>query len=439
MRALYTLLLILLTPFVLLRLLWRSRSLPEYRMRIRERFGIVARPPQSIEAWVHAVSVGEALAALPLIRRLVELHGPGRIWVTTTTPTGSERIVDALGDSVLHSYAPYDLPGAVWMFLRRVRPRRVVIMETELWPNLFAILGRRRIPLMIANARLSPRSFAGYSRIRGVVRRMLRAVRIVAAQSQADGERFSALAAPRVEVVGNIKFDNEMTVQAAEKALRLRALLGAGRPCWAAVSTHHGEEDAALTAHRALLQSLPDALLILVPRHPQRFDDVAELCTQLGLSVWRRSALGPEFSTLPRGEAPLVLLGDSMGEMGVYLGATDLAFVGGSLAAVGGHNVLEPAVLGLPVVFGPNMFNFEDARALLIGENAALEIPDETGLPGVVAWALSNPDEAREMGERGRAAVLANRGALDRLLALFESPAMQPAPGSDPLAARPAS
>lgn len=418
MRQLYTLLLALLAPLILLRLLFKSRSLSAYRERMGERLGRVARPPQPVAVWLHAVSVGEVMAALPLIRALLERHGERRVWVTTTTPTGSDQVRSALGDRVLHSYAPYDLPPALRRFLRRVQPEQVIIMETELWPNLFHLLGQRRIPLLIANARLSPRSFAGYSRLARAVADMLAQVDTVAAQSEADAERFRQLGARRVLSTGNLKFDLSLRTDLITAGQALRQQLQSERPVWAAISTHAGEEDAALTAHRQLLQRYPHACLILVPRHPQRFDDIARLVQQHGLQLQRRSTLDAE-STEPLADVQ-VLLGDSMGEMPMYLAAADLAFVGGSLAPIGGHNIIEVAAVGLPVVFGPHMHNFEAARSLLLAHDAALQIEDESALPATVEWAFGQPEQARAAGARGRAAIDSNRGALTRLLQLIE-------------------
>jgi 3-deoxy-D-manno-octulosonic-acid transferase len=414
MRVLYTVLLALLTPLILLRLWFKGRALPAYRQRIGERFGHVRREP--VMVWVHAVSVGESMAALPLIEALVARHGERQVWVTTTTPTGSARVQAALGDRVQHSYAPYDLPWVVARFLACARPRQVVVMETELWPNLFAALKARGIPLTIANARLSPRSFRGYSRVAGFTRSVLQNVSLIAAQSALDAERFAALGAPRVEVLGNLKFDLALPVATSPLTMQIRAPHGVQRLVWAAMSTHAGEEAATLAAHAALLQKWPDALLLLVPRHPQRFDEVAAMVAAQGLVGLRRSTLGLQ----PPGAAVQVLLGDSMGEMLAYLAASDLAFVGGSLVPVGGHNVLEPAALGLPVLFGPHMHNFLAARELLLGVEAALEVPDAAALAPALATLFDDPARRARMGAAGRAAVAANRGVLKRLLAWLE-------------------
>jgi 3-deoxy-D-manno-octulosonic-acid transferase len=369
-------------------------------------------PAQPVAVWVHAVSVGESLAALPLIEALIARHGERRVWVTTTTPTGSERVQAALGHRVVHSYAPYDLPWVVARFLGRARPQQVVVMETELWPNLFAALHQRGIPLTIANARLSPRSFQGYSRVAGFTRAVLGQVTTVAAQSALDAERFSALGAAQVQVVGNLKFDLALP-PAQPLTAQLRALGGA--PIWAAVSTHEGEEAAVLAAHQLLRAQHPQALLLLVPRHPQRFDAVATLIERSGLSLWRRSQLDTF-----RGAAPAVLLGDSMGEVMAYLAASEVVFVGGSLVPVGGHNVLEPAALGMPVLFGPQMHNFLAARDLLLQAGAAEQIADADALAAAIQRLLQDPTTRQRMGEAGRTAVAANRGALQRLLALLD-------------------
>ncbi|MGH8460359.1 MAG: lipid IV(A) 3-deoxy-D-manno-octulosonic acid transferase [Stenotrophobium sp.] len=416
MRVFYILLLYLLVPFVLLRLLWRGLALRDYWYRWNERFGFVERPAQDVAVWVHAVSVGESLAALPLIRALINQHGERRVLVTTMTPTGSARVRAALGDQVLHTYVPYDLPDAVARFVARMRPRQVVVMETELWPNLFRALARRRIPLTIANARLSPRSFRGYSRLRKSIAGVLADCAHIAAQSEADAQRFRELgAAPdTVSIMGNIKFDLALPETQIAQGRALRET----KSCtWIAASTHEGEESAALAAHQEILKTLPDARLILVPRHPQRFDAVARLIEKSGLQYTRRNDLVPSGSRL----ASPVFLGDSMGEMFFYYALADVAFVGGSLAPVGGHNVLEPAALALPVLFGPHMHNFVAARDLLLQAGAAEQIADGIALaPALLALLVDTP-RAAAMGAAGAQAVSANRGALAKLLILLEA------------------
>lgn len=423
MRWLYTLLLYLIAPLVLLHLLWRTRASAADQRRWKERFGIVPRPPQPVAVWVHAVSVGEALAALPLIRMLIERHGPGRVLVTTTTLTGSDRVRETLGKQVLHSYAPFDLPDGVARFLDRLRPQQVVIMETELWPNLFRALAQRGVPLTIANARLSPQSFRGYGRVRGFARATLADCTRIAAQSELDAERFRKLGADpaRVSVMGNIKFDQAVPEDQLVSGHELRARLGAARPVWVAASTHEGEEEVLLAAHVGLLRERPDALLILVPRHPQRFDATERLVEKCELALLRRSAIAPGSAAAPLASVS-VLLGDSMGEMFLYLAASDIAFVGGSLVPIGGHNVLEPAALGLPVLFGPHMHNFLGARSLLMEAQGAIEV-SERSLTDTLRVLLGDGARRRQIGAAACAAVAANRGALARLQALLDLPA----------------
>jgi 3-deoxy-D-manno-octulosonic-acid transferase len=412
MRLLYTALLYLLMPLVLLRLAWRGFALRDYWHRWGERFGCVPRAAEGVAVWVHAVSVGESLAALPLIRELVRQHGARRVLVTTMTPTGSARVRAALGEEVLHYYLPYDLPGAVARFIERVPPRRVVVMETELWPNLFRALAARGIPLTIANARLSPRSFAGYSRVRGFARATLADCAHIAAQSEADARRFIALGAvpARVSVMGNIKFEVMVPVE-------IDLHRDADRLAWIAASTHEGEEEAVLAAHAEARKSHPGLSLVLVPRHPQRFDAVERVIRKAGFDCLRRSVAGmPDRGSTPAGA---VLLGDSMGEMFRYFALADVAFVGGSLAPVGGHNVLEPAAVGLPVLFGPHMHNFVAARELLLGVGAAREVADAGSLAAALSQLLADAGARRTMGAAGQRAVAANRGALRKLLALL--------------------
>jgi 3-deoxy-D-manno-octulosonic-acid transferase len=417
MRHLYSLLLYLTLPLALLLVLWRGLRERGWWGRLHERFGFAPRLAGGVDVWVHAVSVGEAVAALPLVRRLLEGAPPRSVLVTTTTPAGAARVREALGDRVAHAYAPLDLPGAVRRFLARAQPRRAIVMETELWPNLFAALAARRVPLAIANARLSPRSVSRYRRVRGLAARTLAHCALVAAQSEADAQRFRELGADpaRVHVPGNLKFDLELPADQVAAGRALRARWGAARPVWVAASTHEGEEEAALQAHRILRARLRDAVLVLVPRHPQRFDAVAALAQASGLRCARRSAIGAD------GALDLqVLVGDSMGEMAMYFGAADVAFVGGSLVEVGGHNVLEPAALGVPVLFGPWMFNFEQARTLLLEHGAAREIGGLLELEPALSKLLHDPAARAAMGRAGREVLHANRGALERLLALID-------------------
>lgn len=416
MRRLYTLLFYLAVPLILVRLYWRSRKAPAYRRRWAERFGLFPALPKPGCIWIHAVSVGETRAALPLIRTLQERYPELPLLVTTTTPTGSRQVQEALGDTVHHVYAPYDLPGTVTRFLSRTRPRLAVIMETELWPNLFHRCAALNIPLVVANARLSVRSMRGYARLRGLTADTLAQTTLIAAQSEADADRFRALGAwpERVRVTGNIKYDLTLPEGLLAQGRELRQALGEERPVLIAASTHAGEDEAILDAVTRLRRRLPEFLLLLVPRHPERFPAVAELCRQRGLQVVARSE---QRSCTP---ATQVFLGDSMGELLLFYAAADVAFVGGSLVPVGGHNVLEPALVGLPVLFGPHMFNFTEAGQQLLEAEAAWQVNNAGELADRAGQLLANPELRQTMGRRGRAVVEANRGALTALLKMIE-------------------
>ncbi|WP_455384598.1 lipid IV(A) 3-deoxy-D-manno-octulosonic acid transferase [Acidihalobacter prosperus] len=412
MRTLYTLLLYLLTPAVLLRLLWRSRRNPGYRRRIPERFGFFPALVERPRIWVHAVSVGETIASAPLVRRLQAEHPDHALLVTSTTPTGSAQVRRQFGDTVEHVYLPYDLPGAVARFLRRARPSLALCMETEIWPNLFAGCARRGVPVLIANARLSERSARAYARVAGLTSATLARVAMVAARDASDEQRFKALGAPRVVVAGNLKYDLEVPAAARESGHALRAALGQERPVWIAASTHAGEDEIVLEAHRLLRERLPGAALILVPRHPERFDEAAGRCAAAGLRTMRRSG----------GETPdectEILLGDTLGELMGFYAAADAAFVAGSFVPAGGHNPLEPAALALPVLTGPQLFNFEQVYAELFGAGAAREVADAAELADALHELLSDPALRRRMGAGGEKVLAAHRGATGRVAQL---------------------
>lgn len=408
LRFVYSLLLYLIVPLALARLWWRGRRMPAYRGRWRERFAFFPAPRFEGGVWVHAVSVGEFVAALPLIRWLLE-RGEDVI-VTTTTPTGSERVRATLGDRVLHVYAPYDLPDVVARFLARMRPRIAVVMETELWPNLFHACSARKIPLVIVNARLSQRSARGYARVSRLTRATLANVAEILAQSDADARRLVELGADasRVHVAGNIKFDVTVPDDLRGRAARLRERWGASRPVWIAASTHEGEERIALAAQAKIRESFPDALLILVPRHPDRFARVYRLCVDEGFAVCRRS----EDDCDARAS---VFLGDTLGELMLFYAAADVAFVGGSLVPTGGHNVLEPAALGLPVIVGPHNFNFADITPRLLAAGGGYEAQGAEDLASIGCRLFADAEERRVSGMRAHAVVDANRGALKRV------------------------
>ena len=424
MRRLYTLLLWLLLPLALLRLLWRSLRAPEYRRRWAERFGVFPGAPLSQCLWLHAVSVGEVQAAAPLIKQLRQRHPELPALITTTTPTGSRRVRELFGNDVFHAYLPYDIPLFLSYFLDAVQPRAAVIVETEIWPNLLAACEQRGIPCILANARLSARSAAGYHRFGFFTRETLRRFTVIAAQGRADAERFLALGADpaRVQVTGSIKFDLRLPASLHEEAQVLRRLWGTDRPVWVAASTHEGEDEPVLEAHRRILGALPASLLVLVPRHPERFVRTAALVAREGFSLVLRS------ERQPCGPDTQVFLGDSMGELRLFLAAADAAFIGGSLVERGGHNVLEPAALGLPVVFGPHMFNFAEIGRLLVDQGAAVQVQDGMELGRVMMAWLQDASERTRIGELGRQVVARNRGALDRLSRIIEEQLAAPEP-----------
>lgn len=416
LRLAYVALTYLLVPFLLLHLLWRSLGVPGYRRRIPERFGLRMPRLDRPSIWVHAVSVGEVQAAAPLVRALMQRHPGIPLVLTTMTPTGSERVRALFGDTVVHSYVPYDLAGAVSRFFGWARPQLAVIMETELWPNLYHQCGRRRVPLVLASARVSARSVRHYRRLIPLFRDTLSHGIVIAAQTTRDAERFRSLGASpeRTHVTGNIKFDFELPPEVAERGAAFRRLQAPGRPIWVAASTHEGEEAVVLQAHAAVLREHPHALLILVPRHPERFASVADVVVASGLAHVARSSGRVADASTP------VFLGDSMGELTMFYAAADAAFVGGSLVAIGGHNLLEPAALGVPVITGPHNENAADIAELLVDCGAATTVTDAPGLALGICTLLADEALRRRRGEAGLAAIAANRGTLQRLLTLLD-------------------
>jgi 3-deoxy-D-manno-octulosonic-acid transferase len=365
--------------------------------------------------WVHAVSVGESIAAAPMIRALLQRYPQLPITVTCMTPTGSERIQALFANEprIQHCYLPYDLPCAAARFLDRVQPKLAVIMETELWPNHIHQCAKRGIPVALANGRLSERSARGYGRFRKLTAPMLAEMSFFAIQTEAEAQRFRDLGArpETVEVTGSIKFDLTIDPALLQRAAELRGQWQAlERPVWIAASTHEGEDEVVLDAHRRLLANHPDALLILVPRHPERFNSVFELCQREGFSTVRRST-GANVDAQTS-----VLLGDTMGELLFLYALADSAFVGGSLVANGGHNLLEPAALAKPVLSGPHLFNFLDIAAQLREAGALAEVEDAEGLAVEVQRLFELPRDAQRMAEAGLAVMRRNQGALQRLL-----------------------
>lgn len=430
MRRLYTLLLYLLMPLVLLRLLWRSLRAPAYRRRWRERLGHVPADVAPGGLWIHAVSVGEVRAIAPLVRRLQQHHPELPLCITTTTPTGSAQVQRLFGDQVLHSYLPYDLPLFVNRFLAHLQPAALLMVETEIWPNLLYACRQRGIHSLLANGRLSERSLGRYRRVAGFAREVFGLLDRVAAQSEADARRFAELGVAQsdIEVTGSIKFDMEIPASVEEQVEVMRRSWG-GRPVWIAASTHEGEDEIMLAAHAQLLRESPQALLVLVPRHPERFERVTAQVIKSGLNLARRS------DGEPPGEDVQVYLGDTMGELPVMLGAADAAFFGGSLARVGGHNMLEAAAQGVPVCFGPHTFNFALISRMLLERGAARRVENALDLASVMQEWLTDASVRSAAGEAGRGVVESNRGALQRLQGMVD----RVLPGDAVDAARPLS
>ncbi|WP_253447335.1 lipid IV(A) 3-deoxy-D-manno-octulosonic acid transferase [Halomonas sp. Y3] len=419
-RGLYSTALFALSPLIWRRIR-REHALTDARGEGGEspralRLGRIPRtPPGEPMLWLHCASVGEVLAARPLIEALLERYPEHRLTLTTMTATGAERaraLAASRGDErLVHRFIPLDFPAAAARFVSRLRPGLALFFETELWPNLLHACRRQGVPVAVVNGRLSPRAFRGYRRLRPLMGEALACVDWLAAKSSDDAQRFRELGMveARMTVVGSLKFDIAIDDKALEVSERLRTRLGE-RPVWVAGSTHEGEEAALLVAHARLRERCPDAMLVLVPRHPQRFDAVAALCAQAGMPAARRSL--DEWPT----PDTAVYLGDTMGELLALYGAGDLAFVGGSLVPIGGHNLLEPAALGVPVLTGPELANFEEVAETLREADALVEAADEAALAASLAALFADPAERRRLGEAGHAVVAANRGSLERTL-----------------------
>jgi 3-deoxy-D-manno-octulosonic-acid transferase len=416
LESLYTVLLYLIQPFVWLRLLLRSRKAPAYRKRWAERYGFCRGKVAPDGIMLHSVSVGETLAAIPLVRALRHRYPTIPITVTTMTPTGSERVQSAFGKNVHHVYLPYDLPCAMKRFLDAVRPKLVIVMETELWPNMITELHNRKIPLVIANARLSERSAKGYKKLGNFTRRLMSRITLIAAQNEEDAGRFLELGLKRSQltVTGSLKFDISVTPELAARAITLRRQWAPRRKVWIATSTHDGEESIILDAHRQLLAKFPDLLLILVPRHPERFKDAKELVQKGGFSYTLRSS-----GEIPSGSTQVVI-GDSMGELMLLYGIADLAFVGGSLVERGGHNPLEPAAHAIPVLMGPHIFNFKDICAKLQQADGMITVTDAASLVNEITTLLTDEDYRMYYGRHAVEVLHQNQGALQRLLQLLQ-------------------
>ena len=412
-RALYTSLLYGLLPLLPLRLAWRARKQPEYLQHVGERFGFYTTRPSKPIIWLHAVSVGETRAAAPLIKLFQARNPQYQILLTHMTPTGRATSSELWGDAILRCYLPYDYPFAVRKFLRHFQPRLGILLETELWPNLISICHEQNVPLALINARLSERSARGYGRFPALTSDALEKLALLAAQTDADGDRLQSLFSGQVSVMGNLKFDNEVPAEQVALGKKLRQQFGANRPVWLAASTRDGEE-------KLLLETLvkiqtPNALAVIVPRHPQRFNEVAELLKSNHIAFQRRSndtAIAP---------TTRVVLGDSMGEMFGFYAASDVAFIGGSLLPFGGQNLIEACAVGTPVLIGPHTLNFAAATEQAIACGAARRVADSAEFAKEIDRLLADAGQRQAMSQAGLAFTAWRRGASERAYGLVSS------------------
>lgn len=416
-RIFYTLLLTLASPFLLFGLYKSKPNKPKFGQRWKEHFGITPKLETTERPiWIHAVSVGESIAAIPLIKELKKQNPNQPILITTTTSTGAEQIAK-LGDLVEHRYMPIDFGFAVKGFLKAIRPKQMLIIETELWPNTLNTVHNAGIPVIVVNARLSEKSCRNYAKVQPLFDLLHPCIDKVLCQTEADARRFERLGIEKNKlfVTGSIKFDIQISDDVKEKAKTLRNALGLERPIWIAASTHKGEDEQVLEAHKKILESHPNALLILVPRHPERFEDVFELCQGQGFETARRTS--QEEVTI----STQVYLGDTMGEMLSLIGAADICFMGGSLIGdkVGGHNVLEPAALGVPVIIGPSYYNFKEIVTQLTKHNGII-ISSSKELESHFYNLISTPTYQSLLKHSALEIVLKNSGAIDRTVSNLE-------------------
>ncbi|AGW91637.1 3-deoxy-D-manno-octulosonic acid transferase [Ralstonia pickettii DTP0602] len=420
LRLIYSLLWLAVLPLALLRLAWRARKEPGYVQHVGERLGVYGNLPRKGPwLWVHAVSVGETRAAQPLIEALLGAYPHHRLLLTHMTPTGRQTGAQLFGKEprILQCYLPYDLPWLVGRFMRYFRPEAGMLMETEVWPNVVHGARKAGVPLYLVNARLSPRSFRRTARFGRAAASMYRDFAGVLAQTAGDAERFRALGVPAVQITGNLKFDMQPAPAGVALGERLRKAFGA-RKVLAAASTREGEEPLLLDAFsrwQALAGDVPRPALLLIPRHPQRFDEVAAMAARAGFSVERRSALD-----LDKVQAPItadIVLGDSMGEMAMYFAASDLAFIGGSLMPLGGQNLIEACAVGTPVLIGPHTFNFAQATEDAIAAGACLRVGNADELVRTAAGVLAEPARLADMHAHAQTFAGLHRGATVRTLA----------------------
>lgn len=416
MRLIYTVLFHLLVPVVLLRLYWRGFKAPEYRKRWTERLAIYNQKYPNNVIWIHAVSVGEAEAVFPLVKQLQKLYPSDDFLITTTTPTGSARVRAVLADTVRHVYLPYDLPFVVKRFLNIFKPKLAVIMEKEIWPNLFAQLGERKIPLFIINARLSANSAKGYKKIPGLIIPALSHVTAVATQTEEDRARFIEIgsAERKTTVKGNIKFDVTIAEEVISEGQLLKIKLFSGRFVWIIASTHKGEDEIFFNCYRQLKQQIPELLLVIVPRHPERFKAVRQMAEEQQLKTIMRSS---------DSNCPVetdVYIADTMGELKMLYAAADIGFIGGSMVPVGGHNILEPLAVNLPVMFGPYMVNFKEIAENVLSVKAAIQCQDSDEIIATVMRLYEDVAYRQLLIEKGTQFLSSNQGATSRVIEMLE-------------------
>ena len=411
-RLVYSILFALCMPFIIFKLLWRGYKAPEYRSRKLERFGLFKAPKLKQSIWVQAVSVGEVLAAEPVIRALQQRFPDRDIVITSMTPTSSEQIYKLFGDTVFHVYAPYDLPFMVNAFLRRVKPEFLIIMETELWPNMIHLARKKECPVVIVNARLSERSANGYRRLKPAVGWMLNELSMVLCQYKNDASRFRSLgiSGEKIHVTGSVKYDVSISPVIHREGRALKQAIQPLQPVWIAASTHDGEDARVLAVHMQLRETFPDAILILVPRHPERFDSAFELSEQAGFMTYRRT----HEPCIPKDTDVFVV--DTMGELLQFYAASNVAFIGGSLVEVGGHNPIEPGALGLPILAGPHVFNFEAVCEQLVASGGMEIVQGEAMLLAALKHLMADPANARECGQSAMNEVNASKGAVSRVV-----------------------
>lgn len=414
MRLIYNIVIVLFLPAVLVRLLYRGFRSRAYLGRLGERFGLYPGTPHHYDVWIHAVSVGEVNAAGPLARALTRRNPAMRILLTTMTPTGADQARIAMGPRIDHLFLPYDYPFAVRRFLDHVNPRLAIMMETEIWPNFIAHCDKRGIPLVVANLRLSQRSYRKYARLLPFTRSVFRRIKWLAVQTGLDRERVTRLLGHdrNLSVTGNIKFEINLPASLREVAQVVRRDWGNERTIWVAGSTHEGEEEIAIEVFKSIRERHPSLLLVLVPRHPERFDSVYRLAQKSRLKVARRSTQSGAID-----DDAAIFVGDTMGELPVFFAASDIAFVGGSLVETGGHNILEACALGKPVVFGPHMFNFLEISQMALEQGAGIQVRDKSELERVLRNLVEDANLRYSCGQNGIKLVENNQGALNRTLA----------------------